>query len=381
MFEKYLTLKNFPLYYGPLNETILKTLPNRIDLDIGIDTQYDIVRLRTDEKLLSLLDKTYQLGSNPSVPLGKGKIQTRVMNSILQQLECFSNGKENYKVVEVGCGEGHLLNNLGKLGWTVKGYEISPTAVQAKEEFNIDIVQDYFTYKDGLKYDLIFSYNVLEHIIDLDEFIMQGYKSLETNGVFCHIVPDCENMLKQGNLRVISHQHVNYFTAESLVNLFKQYNFQDVNYKIITPGNSLMVYGYKRTSEEIKKVVSSLISTDLVQTFSNRLFKSLNKLEVFLDDALIQNKKIAFYSGGMPEYLILNRKEDILFVNGDPMMHNKRIFSELDRIKSPQELTTFNTDIIIIFASNYFMEIKKYICTELKIAQDTKIISIDEIIA
>lgn len=380
MFKKYLELKNFPLFYGPLDENTLKILPKKTTLNIGLDTQYDLVRLEPNEDLLSLLDATYSVGSNPSVPLGVGKIQTRIMNSVLAKLINFKN-KHDFKVVEIGCGEGYLLHELDKLEWSVKGYEISPTAQKANNTFNIDVIQDYFKFEEGKMYDLIFSYNVLEHIIDLQEFIINGYKSLEENGVFCHIVPNCEAMLEQGNLRVLSHQHVNYFTPESLINLFKSFHFVDVQYEIITPGNALMVFGYKKTGYSQKNEVLASRSGDLADIFSKNLSISLEKLELFLNKASEKNKKVAYYSGGMSEYLILNRQEEALFVNGDPMMHNKRIFYNLDKIKSPTELLNFNPDIIIIFASNYFDEIKKNIIDELKIDDKTEIISIDEIIA
>ncbi len=380
MFKHYLELKNFPLFYGPLSETVLKELPKTITLNIGLDTKYDIIRLNIDDDLLSLLDKTYSLGSNPSVPLGVGSIQTKIMNSVLKELELFKNNKE-FKVVEVGCGEGYLLNELDKLDWSVKGYEISPTTQKANDTFNIDVVQDYFKYEEGEMYDLIFSYNVLEHIIDLEEFIKDGYKSLEENGVFCHIVPNCDSMLEQGNLRVLSHQHVNYFTPESLMNLFKFFNFHDVQYKIIKPGNALMVFGYKQEKTPQETNIRTTHSADLAELFSNTLSMALDKMNIFLDKALEEDKKVAYYAGGMSEYLILNRKEDVLFVNGDPMMHNKRIFYDLDKIKSPNELLDFKPDIIIVFASNYFDEIKKYIIEEIKIDTKTEIISVDEVIS
>lgn len=380
MFKQYLKLKDFPLFYGPLGEEVLKDLPTRITLNIGLDTKYNIVRLNTDKELLALLDKTYSLGSNPSAPLGKGDIQTRIMNSIIKELKIFSKGKKDFKIVEIGCGEGRLLSKLDKLGWFVKGYEISPMSKKAKNKFKINIVQDYFAYQDKERYDLIFSHSVLEHIIDLEDFIVQGYKSLEEDGVFCHTVPNCDTMLGEGNLRVLSHQHVNYFTPESLMNLFRSYGFKDVQYKIIKPGNALMVFGYKRSSTPIKNSTINNNSADLVDLFAKKLPAALNNLKKFLDDALSENKKVAFYAGGMPEYLILNRKEKVLFVNGDPQMHNKKIFYELDEIKPPNELLDFGADIIIVFASNYFDEIKKYLIDEVKIKNDVKIVSINEVI-
>lgn len=380
MFKESLTINNFPLFYGPLDEAVLKHLPSTISLSLGVDSDYNLIRLKVDKELESLLETTYQCGSNPSVPLGKGSIQSKIMKSIVRELENFYRHKEDFEIVEIGCGEGRLLQALNQTGLKVSGYEISPTAQIAKSHSDITIIQDYFTFESGKLYDLIFSYCVLEHIIDLKDFFLQGYQSLKEGGVFCHIVPNCETMLSQGNLRMLSHQHISYFTPQSLISLFRQFGLQNVHHTIISPGNSLMVYGYKKTQDNDMAPVLDNNSPELMDHFTKNFSTSLQKLQLFLDESLHKNQKVAFYAGGMSEYLILERNETILFVNGDTEMWDKKIFLNLDKIHAPSEMHLFKPDIIVVFATHYFDEIKQFINNQLKLENSATIVSIDEII-
>lgn len=379
MFKKYIEINNYPLLYGPLEEQVLETLPKSTTLNLGYDNNLNIITLDVDNNLENILEETYKAGSNPSVALGKGAIQSRILESLVNEIKSFAVDKKEFFIVEIGCGEGRLLQALNKNDWIVKGFEIAPTAEVAKELSGngIEIVNDFYTH-DKVKElsDMIFSYCVLEHITELEEFFLESYKGLKNNGIFCHVVPDCEGMLKQGNIRILSHQHVNYFTKDSLMNLYRKFGFTNVGYKIIKPGNALMVYGYKKeeTKEEIKE---DTLTKNIVNQFSNNLTSSMDKLNTYLDTNL--DKKIVFYSGGMQEYQILNRQEDIIFTNGDSELFGKKFYLNLPVIINPQLLKDMDIDIVVIFASHYYKEIEEYLLNTVKVSHKVRIISIDQI--
>lgn len=384
MFKEYVEIKNYPLFYGPLKEELLSKLTKKANLKLGYDSDLDIIRLDIDENLKKILAETYEVGSNPSVSLGKGKIQSRILDSIVKEIELLSDNKDNFSITEIGCGEGRLLAELSKKNWRLQGFEIAPTVEVAQSLINngVRLVQDYYSY-DKLEdlSDMIFSYGVLEHIIELKEFFIESIKGLKENGIFCHIVPDCEHMLEQGNINIISHQHVNYFTRDSLMSLYKKFGFKDVQYKIITPGNGLMVYGYKEIqSKKVKLVESSksLLNINLLKSFAFNFNNSLNKLDDFLE--LYKTKNIVFYAGGMPFYLLLNRKENIIFTDSDNELFDKKFYLELPKIVSPNFLKGKKVDFVIVFASHYYQEIRKYLLEEIGLSLETEIKSIDEII-
>jgi len=138
-----------------------------------------------------------------------------------------------------------------------------------------------------------------------------------------------------------------------------------------------MVYGYKTDT----KTESNNFNSDadaLIKNFSKKLKKSLNNLNEFLDDN--KDKKIVFYAGGMQEYIILDRKENIIFANGDSELFGKKFYLDMPAITNPECLIDEDIDVIIIFASNYFDEIRGYLLDKIKVPTKTKIISIDAII-
>ena len=93
----------------------------------------------------------------------------------------------NIKLLEIGCGEGKLLNELKKKGAIVKGIEIGPQADVARKRYGLDILNDPLS-KVGIneKFDCIFSYGCLEHIDDLESFFEGSRSCLNDKGLFFH---------------------------------------------------------------------------------------------------------------------------------------------------------------------------------------------------
>jgi SAM-dependent methyltransferase len=86
----------------------------------------------------------------------------------------------NSKIIDLGCGGGTLLFQLGKLGFTnLKGVDpYLPSALEAIEK--LDFVQSSIKEVNG-KYDLIILNHVLEHIYDQED-ILEHVKGLMHEG-------------------------------------------------------------------------------------------------------------------------------------------------------------------------------------------------------
>ncbi len=72
--------------------------------------------------------------------------------------------------LEIGCGNGSFISNINSYGFKMAGIDISDKAVQVAQEKNPSSViakKNFFDLKD--KYDIVFCFEVLEHIEnDLD---------------------------------------------------------------------------------------------------------------------------------------------------------------------------------------------------------------------
>ncbi|MFC1722488.1 class I SAM-dependent methyltransferase [Patescibacteria group bacterium] len=118
----------------------------------------------------------------------KGKLH--LVNSLYEK---YFGGKQNLKILEIGCGTGEVMNLLKNWG-DVYGVDYSKQALEFCRErgFTNVILGDFNTldlseHKDS--YDLVLSLDVLEHIRDDVETMKRVFEILKPGGMFFVSVP------------------------------------------------------------------------------------------------------------------------------------------------------------------------------------------------
>jgi SAM-dependent methyltransferase len=141
-------------------------------------------------------------------------------------------GESPRSLLDIGAGSGHFLHAARALGLEVAGLEIDELYRRfAKENFGIELVKDE-TQLQG-KYDLITSFNVIEHVLDLSSFL-QLHKRFSSERVFIAAeTPNFESMtvwlqrIFPERLRgyFAPYEHVQLFTQSSLATAFFLHGF------------------------------------------------------------------------------------------------------------------------------------------------------------
>jgi len=115
---------------------------------------------------------------------------------------------------------------------TVNGCEISSYYVQeCKKKYpELEVISEKLSSsKEHGKFDLIFCCDVIEHIWDIDEFILAVRNNLEMNGLFMIVTPDlaCSEAKKMGLewWSFIVPHHAQFFTINSLSTLLQRHGF------------------------------------------------------------------------------------------------------------------------------------------------------------
>lgn len=103
--------------------------------------------------------------------------------------------REGSSVLDIGCGAGGFLSNLqNKLsGLTVRGLEFNEKAIEAASQKGIYVTKETvaehaLTYGDN--YDVVCSFQVLEHIACVRAFITDCIKLLKPGGLLIFSVPN-----------------------------------------------------------------------------------------------------------------------------------------------------------------------------------------------
>lgn len=155
--------------------------------------------------------------------------------SIGMQIESIKkNLKAGSSVLEIGCGEGILLRELTKAGFSTFGIEPSVTAANRAVQQGLNVIQGYFPVQrfDERKFDLIVMSHVFEHlerpleILDAIKYhLVPGGKLMFVQTYYEGILP---RLLKEKWYAWLPEQHFWHFTPTGLVKITESMGFYEV---------------------------------------------------------------------------------------------------------------------------------------------------------
>jgi 2-polyprenyl-3-methyl-5-hydroxy-6-metoxy-1,4-benzoquinol methylase len=158
-------------------------------------------------------------------------------------LDEFEKYRKTGKILDIGCGTGLFLAEAQKRGWEVHGTEFTDKAIEICKKKNIRMHQgklDPAWFPDET-FDIITSFEVLEHINNPVEEVRNINKILRTGGLFYFTTPNfnaVERFFLKSNYNVIGYpEHLSYYTKHTVNYLLSGNGFKKK--KLRTTGISL----------------------------------------------------------------------------------------------------------------------------------------------
>ena len=171
------------------------------------------------------------LQNNPTWHAEDAMMKASVINGLITKHKL-----DSVNVVEIGCGAGANLVELGKLNPAIqvlKGFDISPQAISIAKPFENTRLSFYcedFFLTDTAKPDVLLMIDVLEHVEDYIGFL-QNLKERSNHFIF-HIPLDlsCRTILKPHVLyqQRRSVGHIHYFSKEII-----EWALEDAGYQVL----------------------------------------------------------------------------------------------------------------------------------------------------
>ena len=160
-------------------------------------------------------------------------------NELLDKFEPY---RKTGRLLDVGCGDGHFLAVAAKRGWKIYGTEFTEEAVAAGRKNGGEIFKGRIQEFDlADNFDVITSFEVLEHIYDLKEHTTRIYSLLRTGGLFYFTTPNINALSRRilgGHWTIIEYpEHLSYYTAKTINRLLTMAGFRKLS--IISTGISL----------------------------------------------------------------------------------------------------------------------------------------------
>lgn len=98
--------------------------------------------------------------------------------------------KENScRVLELGAGTGQQAKHLAELGYCVSAIDLHNSSYKDARVFPITEYNGTEIPFNNEKFDVIFSSNVLEHVVSIDKLLTETYRVLMPGGIAIHIIP------------------------------------------------------------------------------------------------------------------------------------------------------------------------------------------------
>lgn len=136
---------------------------------------------------------------------------------------------EKDSVLEIACGNGDFLREASKKASVCVGLDLMADPFK---ERNIEIIkEDYISFfkTNSDKFDVIVSFQFLEHIYDINEFFQFIIRSLKPNGKLILGVPDNDSIIiKREEILNFPPHHMGWWTRKSLKKVGKLYGFKTI---------------------------------------------------------------------------------------------------------------------------------------------------------
>lgn len=205
-------------YYKDTYWTVFRNLHNRKNISGRVDPAYLV------KKLPKVLSNIIELTG----------VRKSLAFSQFKYLKSHVKGK---KLLEIGSGEGFLLEWFEKNNYDVFGIEPSKenlSVIQKKIKKGKCItgfIEDAYPLKK--KFDIIIISHVLEHLIDCKESLIELGKLLEPNGIIFIEVPNC------GNQEMLEHSintqpHIHHFSKNNLEMLVQKCGYTVIDSSVFS---------------------------------------------------------------------------------------------------------------------------------------------------
>lgn len=242
-----------------------------------------------------------KLGENEWYYLHEDKTEFNYSNNFI---------KNGDSVLDIGSGRGAFLKFIDKI-ISYTGLELSSKAVEFASRENINVVEqtiEEYSINHQSKHDVIVTFQVLEHIINIDSFIISALRALKKNGLFIIAVPNNKSFISasQNNLLNLPPHHLLHWNEKSLKYIAIKFNLEilDIYKEKVT--NIHKNWYYSTTiSKLIRKII--FIKTKSIQvSLLNKLIHGFS----WLSSKILKYLNIHANKDGHTIVIVLKKNND-----------------------------------------------------------------------
>jgi methylation protein EvaC len=284
-------------------------------------------------------------------------------------------------VVEIGSNDGAMMDNFLKNKIRHLGVEPSENVADEARKHGINTLCSFFNLNTAKKIaseygfaDILIAANVMCHISDLDGVAQGVNHLLKSTGVLVFEEPYLGDMVENTAYDQIYDEHVYIFSARSVQNIFKKYDFELIDVKPqSTHGGSMRYVLARNGKQHISKHVEEQLAyedknklhlNETYEFFRQRCELSKKKLVATLQQQKETGKRVVGYAATSKSTTVLNYCNIgpglIEFISDTtPIKQGKYSPGTHIPVRSHDEFKNNYPDKALLFAWNHKSEIMK----------------------
>lgn len=250
-------------------------------------------------------------------------------------------------ILELGSGDGGVLDVMRDAGMIPTGLEASEASVQKGEALGRSMIPGYlcdFDTLPGAPYDAFMSLNFLEHVPEIDLMLQKIHGNTTADAVGLVTVPNLEYLLGTRCFYEFVADHVSYFTKQTLRFAFESHGFDVLDCRTIRNDNDILAIVRKR------RPVSLFDQYGEVDAL-------IGELRGLVAHYRAQNRRVAVWGAGHRTLalLALAKLEDIAFVIDSAPFKQGRFTPVLHKtIVAPDTLRTADLGLVIVMVPGLY---------------------------
>ena len=279
--------------------------------------------------------------------------------------------KKGDSILDIGANDGTLLKYFNKDYETI-GCEPAKNLTKELRKNSKYIINNFWNYKNFLKISkkekiprpkVITAIGMFYDLEKPSDFIKDAYKALDDNGVFIAQLMCLDSMLKQNDLGNICHEHLEFYSYESLKYLFEKNGFKILKIeKNLVNGGSYRVYCKKNLKKSVKIKEKNFLKE--IKKFIKRVEKNKEKCLDFLNTAKNKNKKVFVYGASTKGNTLLQYygiKKDLIpyAAERSPEKWGKYTIGSGIKIISEKKARKLNPDYFFVLPYGFINEFIK----------------------
>ncbi len=265
------------------------------------------------------------------------------------------------QILEIGAGSGYVARRLIACYRPDRYVIVDPTIREIIE--NAEVIREYFpgSQLGERGFDLVLAFNCLEHVPDPAEFLRATRSRLLPEGKVVLIFPDCEKQLRGGDLNVLVHEHISYFTKASTRQIMMESGF---TVDALEARHDTLFVALSKAEKPLNNL-QGIDEFDLIQQSAQAFQAVLSDTVTSIRQRLDAGERVGFHGATNGLNILmhlsgLGAHPGVRLYDGDASKHEMYLPACSAPIMNPADPSYRDNTLLVISAMSYFESISRF---------------------